>query len=258
MIFDTHMHTEFSFDSNEKLENILTEAKRKNLGVITTEHKDLNNIELDGFPIDFDAEEYFKRYKPFRSEHYLIGIEIGLDRDYIKELKSVQEAFEFDMVIGSLHTMNKNSLSSRNYYKGRDYREFYRTYLAYAKEMVLDNPYINALAHLDYPTRYSGFPNLKYDEVKKEFDELFKVMLENEVSLELNLKRPLEGDVLTSFRSIFTGYKDMGGEAITLASDAHIAEDIGRNFEDALRLMDDIGLEICYYKERKRMICNRS
>ena len=49
----------------------------------------------------------------------------------------------------------------------------------------------------------------------------------------------------------------MGGEAITLASDAHIAEDIGRNFEDALRLMDDIGLEICYYKERKRMICNR-
>lgn len=257
MIFDTHMHTEFSFDSSETLENILAESKRKNLGVITTEHRDLNNMEIDGFPIDFDVEEYFRRYQPFRGENYLIGIELGLDKDYTNELRRVQEAFEFDMVIGSLHTMNKDSLSSRQYYKGKDYREFYRAYLTYAKEMVLDNPYINALAHLDYPTRYSGFPNLKYDEFKKEFDELFIVMLENEVSLELNLKRPLEGDVLSSFRSIFTGYKEQGGKSITLASDAHIAEDIGRNFEDALRLMDEIGLEICYYKERKRMICQR-
>ena len=257
MIFDTHMHTEFSFDSSETLQNILAEAKRKNLGVITTEHKDLNNTEVDGFPIDFDVQEYFKRYLPFRSENYLIGIELGLDLDYTEELRRVQEAFEFDMVIGSLHTMKKNSLSSRKYYKGKDYREFYRDYLTYAKEMVLDNPYINSLAHLDYPTRYSGFPNLKYDEFKKEFDELFHVMLLNEVSLELNLKRPLEGDVLLSFRSIFTGYRDQGGKSVTLASDAHIEEDIGRNFEDALRLMDEIGLEICYYKERKRMICNR-
>ena len=44
---------------------------------------------------------------------------------------------------------------------------------------------------------------------------------------------------------------------MTLASDAHIAEDIGRNFDEAIKLADDIGLEICYYKNRKRVLCDR-
>jgi histidinol-phosphatase (PHP family) len=63
----------------------------------------------------------------------------------------------------------------------------------------------------------------------------------------------LTGDVLDSFRSVFKGYYDCGGRFVTLASDAHSAEDIGRNFEEAQQLVDDIGLKICYYKRRKRI-----
>ena len=35
MIFDTHMHTEFSFDSREKIERLLEASEKKNLGIIT-------------------------------------------------------------------------------------------------------------------------------------------------------------------------------------------------------------------------------
>lgn len=257
MIFDTHMHTEFSFDSSEQITEMLNAAKAKNLGIITTEHKDLNYLEVGGFPIDFDVDDYFRRYEKYRSDTYLMGIELGLDMDYTPEIRKIEEGYDFDMVIGSLHTMAGINLSSRKYFKGKDQREFYKRYLTYAGEIIKDSPFIDSLAHFDYPTRYSGYRELRYDEYESEFKELFKIMVDKDVTLEINLKRPLQGEVLESFKSIYKGYYENGGRFITLASDAHVAEDIGRNFQEAMRLMDDIGLKICYYKNRERILCER-
>lgn len=254
MIFDTHMHTEFSFDSSEKLERLLEVSKKKNLGIITTEHKDLNYEEVGGFPIDFNVDQYFAAYEKHRSDHYLIGIEMGLDKRYTKELEKIANAYEFDMVIGSLHTMKGLNLSSRRYLKSVEESSFYKEYLTYAKEMIEDTPFIDSLAHFDYPTRYSPYNELQFEDYQAEFTELFQTMVDREVTLEMNLKRPLEGAVLDSFRSVYKGYYDCGGRYVTLASDAHIAEDIGRNFEEAKALLDDIGLKICYYRRRKRFL----
>lgn len=255
MIFDTHMHTELSFDSSEQITRILDAAKEKNLGVITTEHKDLNYFEVGGFPIDFNVDEYFRRYEKYRSDTYLMGIELGLDKAYTDKIRSIAERYDFDMVIGSLHTMAGINLSSRKYFKSIDEKIFYRTYLKYAKEMIIDSPFIDTLAHFDYPTRYSGFRELRYEEYETEFKALFKAMMDHDVTLEINLKRPLVGEVHDSFRSVYEGYYRNGGRYISLASDAHVAEDVGRNFDQAVKMMDDIGLEICYYKNRKRILC---
>lgn len=257
MIFDTHMHTELSFDSSEQITRILDAGKQKNLGVITTEHKDLNYFEVGGFPIDFNVDEYFRKYEKYRSDTYLMGIELGLDKFYTDKIRKISENYEFDMVIGSLHTMAGINLSSRKYFKGLDDKTFYKTYLKYAEEMIIDSPFIDTLAHFDYPTRYSGFRELRYEEYETEFKGLFKAMMDKDVTLEINLKRPLVGEVYDSFKSVYEGYYLNGGRYITLASDAHIAEDVGRNFDDAVRMMDDIGLEICYYKNRKRILCSR-
>ena len=99
-VFDTHMHTEFSFDSGEKLENILEKSKELGIGVITTEHKDLNYMDVGGFPIDFDVDDYFKAYQKYKSDTYLMGIELGLDRNFKEEIKKVNDSHPFDMVIG--------------------------------------------------------------------------------------------------------------------------------------------------------------
>lgn len=254
MIFDTHMHTEFSFDSNEKIEKLLQKSKEKELGIITTEHKDLNYEEVGGFPIDFDVDEYFEAYEKHRSDQYLLGIELGLDQRYTKELEKIAKSYEFDMVIGSLHTMKGYNLSSRKYLRSLDEREFYKEYLRYARDMIEDSAFIDSLAHFDYPTRYSPFRELLFEEYEEEFSSLFTTMVHQDVTLEMNLKRPLSGEVLESFKSVYQGYYNCGGRYVTLASDAHIAEDIGRNFEEARRLLDDIGLKICYYRRRERVL----
>ena len=42
MLYDCHIHTEFSADSELKIKDILEKAKKNNLGIITTEHLDYN------------------------------------------------------------------------------------------------------------------------------------------------------------------------------------------------------------------------
>jgi len=257
MIVDTHMHTEFSFDSSEKIERMLEKAKELHMGITTTEHKDLNYEEVGGFPIDFDVDHYFKTYEKYRSDTYFMGIELGLDRNYTKELEHLTSQYPFDMVIGSLHTMKGFNLSSRKYLAKMEEEVFYKEYLHYAKEMVEEHPFIDALAHFDYPTRYSPYREMRYEAYQEDFDGLFQAMVKHQVTLELNLKRPLQGELYHAFKSVYGGYKSQGGQFVTLASDAHVAEDIGRNFHEAKSLLDELGLEICYYRNRER-ICQGS
>ncbi len=253
-LFDTHMHTEFSFDSGEKLENILKRSNELGIGVITTEHKDLNYMDVGGFPIDFDVDEYYRAYERFKSSNYLMGIELGLDRDFKDEIRKVNEAYPFDMVIGSLHTMDGINLSDSYFFKDKNEGEFYHYYLTYAKEMLHAHPFIDTLAHFDYPTRYSGFSEMDYKTYEKEFNGLFQAMKDLDITFEMNLRRPLEGKVLKAYQEIYSAYYEQGGKYVTLASDAHVAKDVARHFNDAKKLLNHIGLKTCHYDNRKRII----
>jgi histidinol-phosphatase (PHP family) len=91
-------------------------------------------------------------------------------------------------------------------------------------------------------------------DAKAEFDELFEVLADNDITLELNLRRPLQGDVLESLRSILKGYRSSGGRFVTLGSDAHNTEQIGTNFREGLSLLKETDLAPCTYQERTRVL----
>lgn len=53
-------------------------------------------------------------------------------------------------------------------------------------------------------------------------------------------------------KEILKKYYKMGGRLITMASDAHIAENASNNFEKAIKAIKEIGFEnICYFQNRK-------
>lgn len=252
MLYDTHAHTRFSFDSRAALEGMLAAAKAKGLGICTTEHLDLNFMEVAGFPIDFDIDSYFSTYGPFRGEGYLMGIEIGLDFQDLPSYEAIVKNHPFDVVVGSLHTMDKKDLSNPKTFEGIDAKGFYRAYLQYARRMVEAAPFIDVLAHFDYPTRYSGYQHLLYEDFPQEFDGLFRALVAADTTLEINTKTPLDAAMVQSYRSVYGGYRRQGGRYVTLASDAHRPQEVGRDFDGALELVRELGLIPCHYERRTR------
>ncbi len=75
MLFDTHMHTRFSTDSQMTVEEAAARSRELNMGITITEHLDLDFPEPKAFV--FDVAEYFRAYERYRSDTLLLGIEIG-------------------------------------------------------------------------------------------------------------------------------------------------------------------------------------
>ena len=58
MIFDSHMHTKFSADSEMLAAEAIAKAASLNLGVVFTEHFDYG-LEIDGKDFTFDAATFY-------------------------------------------------------------------------------------------------------------------------------------------------------------------------------------------------------
>ena len=78
MIFDTHMHCQYSIDSKMSAEEAA--ALQQNLGIIITEHWD-EDYPTNPEAFVFDIEDYFKQLGPYRSKKLLLGIEVGMQED---------------------------------------------------------------------------------------------------------------------------------------------------------------------------------
>ena len=83
MIFDTHMHTELSSDSQMKLSSIIEKSKELKIGVILTDHLDLNYHIKNEFRVDLD--KFFEKYSSYRNDNLLLGVEVGLSSSIVKE-----------------------------------------------------------------------------------------------------------------------------------------------------------------------------
>ena len=91
---------------------------------------------------------------------------------------------------------------------------------------------------------------------KPKFQAIFKTLIAKNKVLELNTTRL---DDETSFKNmveIYSYYRELGGKYITLGSDSHKIEHIGRNFEKLYKFLKKTKLTPCYFKDRKVIPCS--
>lgn len=250
MIFDSHMHSEFSTDSKMKIEDAIKISKQNNIGIILTEHTDLNYPVLDEFRCD--VPKYLSTYDKYKSDSLLLGLEIGLSEDVYDGNNEITSNFDFDYVIGSIHSVN--NLDIYNNYVNVPYskNEFFQRYL---DDMLMCSKLYNnfdSLGHIDYLCRYAPFENkeILVSDYKDILAEIMKTLLANGKVLELNTTRLTSIDAQKSLFDIYKLYKDLGGQHVTLGSDAHRTSEIFRNFGIAQDMISEIGLKGIYFKER--------
>lgn len=254
-MFDTHVHTKFSFDSEMDGSQAVTYASELGIKLTFTEHCDLN-ANYKGSCIDFERNNYFRDYSSLREKgKALLGIELGLDiiEPFISSNKSLLNEHEYDLVIGSIHNINGQFLDSYISDSKLSKQDFYYEYFNYVEKAISLNPYIDVLAHIDYPSRISNYTDnsIDYDSVSESIDKVMRALVKHKITLEINTKLIDKLECYNSTHRLVQAYKEAGGSFVTIGSDAHTINEIGRNFEDAMKIVNENRLELVYFKNRK-------
>lgn len=259
MIFDTHVHTEFSSDSKMLLGDAILRANQQGIGLITTEHMDLLYPEDDQFI--FDVDEYFAAYQPYRSEQLLLGIEIGMRPECLADNEAIVKKAGFDYVLGSIHVVEGIDIYYDVFYAGRTKMQSYARYFEMMAECVKAYKCIDALGHIDYIARYAKYEDTEiyYHEFQEHIDEVLKHTINNDIVLELNTRRFGDRRVVKALTPIYKRYRELGGRLAVLGSDAHTQEAVGSNFTLAQEFLEQCQLELVYFKNRnpEYMLKNR-
>ncbi len=108
--------------------------------------------------------------------------------------------------------------------------------------------------HLDYVVRYGPTKNEKYTYAKHAdiFDQILTHLIENGKGIELNTNGLRTGlGQPNPCADIIRRYRELGGEIITIGSDAHTPVDIASHFDEACDLLKACGFRYyCIFQSR--------
>lgn len=251
MLFDSHVHTEFSADSDMKAKDALARAEALGIGLVFTEHIDFSyQGKLKFF---FSPEDYWKTYEPLRGERLSLGVELGMVPGELEMAEAFLARAPFDEVIGSIHLIDGGDIYEPSTYEGKTQREMYGRYFALMRDMVRQNPYIDTLAHIDYIARYAPYeqPGILYADWRDEIDEVLRAVIETDTALEINTRRFDDRLAMKELAPIYRRYAEMGGQYVTIGSDAHRKEAVGAHLGLAAQMAESYGLEVVTFRERK-------
>ena len=251
MIFDSHMHTKFSADSEMPAAEAVAQAEKLNLGVVFTEHFDYG-LELYGKKFSFDPAAYMNEYKNLRGDKVRLGVEVGLR----KFARTANEKFitqaDFDLVIGSIHLVDDFDIYYPDFYADKDKATAYKKYFEQMTTEAAICDY-DVLGHIDYICRTAPYdnPEIDYPTFKAEIDAVLKIVVERGKVLELNTRRFNNARAVEELVPVYKKYRELGGRFVTLGSDAHRVAAIGNYFNRALDFVRELDLTPVTFCERK-------
>lgn len=259
-LYDTHMHSHFSGDSEANPMEIAQKACEIGLkGICFTDHLDIDYKETPGM-FDLDIPAYQKGIADVKKEFsdkldVCWGIELGLQPYLASENNKVILENAFDFVIGSTHLVKQIDIYYPSYYEGRVEDECYREYFEETLKNAQSDVDFDVYGHLDYVIRYGPNKNKFYSHEKYAdiIDEILRTLIAKGKGIELNtagLKYGL-GHAHPTMDTL-KRYKELGGEIITLGSDGHAPEQIAWDFVKVPEILKEAGFEyFTIFKERK-------
>ena len=259
-LYDTHIHTRFSGDSEANPFDIAQKACDLGLaGLCFTDHLDIDYKETPGL-FDLDIPAYKKEITLVKEEFANRldigwGIELGLQPYLAEKNQAVAKGSDFDFIIGSTHQLHQIDIYYPTFYEGRNEDDCYRDYFEETLKNAQSNVDFDVYGHLDYVVRYGPNKNKYYSHEKFAdiIDEILRTLISRGKGIELNMAG-LKYGLGHTHPTIDTlkRYKELGGEIITLGSDGHAPEQIAWEFEKTPMILKEAGFEyFTVFKGRK-------
>lgn len=264
MLYDSHTHTNNSHDSNCLIEDLCEKAIENGLGAITvSDHADICKDEGVPENIAGSVKDVVRAKKIYGGQlKVLAGIELG---EFIMNPKSAEEtvsSFEFDAVLGSVHAVRYEKLEGV-YYAQINFKllgaETINAYLNRYFEDVLETAEsadVDILAHLTCPLRYiNGKYGFNFKPCMNMVEKTLKTAVKRNLALEINTS--CIGGSWSEFMpdmDIVRLYRRLGGSLITIGSDAHTAENVGKDIKNAVKMIQLCGFNKYYYFEQRKPV----
>jgi len=260
---DCHIHTHRSKDSLVTMRQYCTRALEAGVNYLAfTDHIDLDPADFSFGYYDFDGawSEFQEAREEFGGRLELaFGVEISCQSSLLEEARREIEGRPYDLVIGSVHILDGlgGDISSREN-TPRMFREYgaetvYRKYLDEVERSVEHGLY-DVIGHIGVLKRH-GTPYLGELDLSRfdgQIDRIAKKLADADAALEVNasgLWQPPQGPYPgIEFVRRFVEY---GGTRITVGSDAHTLENLGRCVPDLLDILEKAGVkEVTVFRGR--------
>lgn len=266
---DFHTHTAFSDDSDATVETMAEQAISQGLKTLCiTDHMDyLYPAQYAPDTFVFDPDAYFAKLTKIKEDYkskleILIGIELGLrNEEGISEqclayYKKLCGQYPFDFIIGSTHVLENIDPYYREFLEDYPTEEKLRLYFKTILENVKKYDMFQVCGHLDYFVRYlpRGMDrDYRFEDYREPIEEILKKLIESGRGLEVNTAGYKYGLPFAHPRpEALALYRALGGEILTIGSDAHAPEHIAYDFAKIRELLLSLGFKYyTVYRGRK-------
>lgn len=253
-ICDLHTHSKNSFDAQNSVADMCQTAIEKGFYAIAiTDHCEAqmyNDGELEeygDFRISTEAsyndickakEKYIGKLKVLK------GIELAQPLHKPECTKEILSGKEYDFILASVHNIRNMDDFYFLDYSRLDINELLNLYFDELLETA-EFSHFDSLAHITYPLRYivkSTGKSVDLTPFSDKLDLLFKTLIKNNKALEINTQGLYKGLGVTSPEEAqIKRYRELGGKYITIGSDAHNCENLGKGIKEGIELAKKCG-----------------
>lgn len=248
ILADYHVHSRFSSDSQAAMEQMIEKAIGLGLTRLCfTDHMDYDYPPVSSSNFLFNPDEYVTKLGELKARYgkkleILTGIELGLQPHLAKQLTTLIKNYSFDFIIGSSHVVDHMDPYYKEYWEYKTMRQGIERYFASIIENCREFHDFDVYGHIDYIVRYvpkqyfassteGETPDYSYEDYKDLLDEVLKTILSFGKGIEVNTAGLKYGLSYPHPKAeVLKRYRELGGELITIGSDAHKPEHLCYDF----------------------------
>jgi histidinol-phosphatase (PHP family) len=191
-------------------------------------------------------------------------LKLGIEADFVPgsedRLASLLQAHDFDYVLGSVHFIAERALDMDDYSiwdGGGSAEQIWRRYFQTLGEAARSGLF-DILAHPDLVKVWGpAHPARPWPEgdLRRYYELAIEGIAESGIAVEVSTAglRKRAGEIYPA--KAFLQMCVEAGAPVALSSDAHVPADVGAGYEQALELLDSVGVrELCAFSGRRRSL----
>ncbi len=259
---DYHVHSKHSPDAKEPVRTLCQAAIQKGFQEIAiTDHFECYT---PGHPVGYFTTKYVEKMmadieeaqKEFEGQLIIRkGLELGQPTVNPEVAHSILDHFQFDYIIGSIHKVGNLSLSNVAY-NNHNTEDICLNYFDMLYELA-DEGDFDCLGHIDMIRLYAakqGTP-LNILEYEDQLVPVLRRVIERGKGIEINTTG-FRQEISTTLPGldVLKLYRELGGQILTIGSDAHRPSDIGSGWSESAILAKQAGFDYVTLYENRRPI----